>query len=366
MARNDDRTEKPTPKHKREQRRKGTIARSPELLSWSSVMASTYLLEATVRLGGSRFRSTWALTGDAISHPNEGVALGMFGKWAVAGLIVLAPLALGLMALGLALNYGQVGWWPSGALLKPKFSRISPASGLKRLFSASTAFDAVKQLVKLLVVGFLAYRAVTGIAPSLIAHGRLSVPAVVSLTAGAALRFIRQIAVLGLVIAATDYAFQRRRTNKMLLMSKQMMKEEHRQSEGDPLVRQAIRSRQMAISRNRMMAAVSHADVVVVNPIHVAVALRYDSAKGGAPRVVAKGQGVIATKIREEAAKHGVPLVEDVPLARTIYRLCKLNDEIPADLYDAVARLLAFIYGLRARGVVSSGIHQLDAPLLSA
>jgi flagellar biosynthetic protein FlhB len=114
-----------------------------------------------------------------------------------------------------------------------------------------------------------------------------------------------------------------------------------------------------------MMAAVAHADVVVVNPTHVAVALRYDTAKGGAPRVVAKGAGVVATKIREEAAKHGVPLVEDIPLARTIFRLCDVNDEIPAELYDAVARLLAFIYGLKARGISSAGIHQLAQPLLA-
>lgn len=365
MAANDQKTEKPTPKHKKDQKRKGQVVRSPELLSWSSVLAATFLIQATVKLGVSQFRSMFALTGGAIENPDTGVALQLFGKWLWTGLIVLSPLVLGLLVVGVGLNYAQVGWWPSGGLVKPKFSRVSPVGGLKRLFGPTTAFGAFKELVKLTVVGFLAYRAVTGVAPELIDQGRLSVPAITSLTAGAALRFIRQVAILGLVIAAIDYGFQRKRVNKQLMMTKQMIKEEHRQQEGDPLLKQAIRQRQMLISRNRMMAQLPFADVVVVNPTHVAVALRYDTARGGAPRVVAKGAGVVATKIREEAARHRIPMVEDIPLARTIYRLCNLNDEIPAELYDAVARLLAFIYGLKARGVTSEGIHQLAAPLLS-
>ena len=137
-----------------------------------------------------------------------------------------------MLLVGVALNYGQVGWAPSGGLLKPKFSRISPVGGLKRLVSPTTAFGGLKELVKMLVVGYLGYRAIVGVAPELVDKGRLSVPVITSITAGAAMRFVRQIAMLGMVIAAVDYAFQRKRVNKALMMTKQMVKEEHRQQEG--------------------------------------------------------------------------------------------------------------------------------------
>lgn len=363
MAANDDRTEKPTPKHRRDQRKKGVVTRSPELLSWAAVMASTFLVQLTVSMAAGRFRELMDRTAGAIEEASPAGALEVLGRWAVGGLLVCMPLGLGLMGLGLVLNYAQVGWWPSGSLLKPKFSRISPKGGLKRLFGVQTAFGSVKELAKLLVVGYLAYRAVIGVVPALIDSGRLSIPAATSIVASSALALVRQVAALGMVVAAVDYWFQRKQSNKQLLMSRHMMKEEHKQQEGDPLVKQAIRQRQYAISQNRMMAAVAHADVVLVNPTHVAVALRYDSLRGGAPRVVAKGAGVVATKIKERAAEHGIPLVQDIPLARTIYRLCDLNDEIPADLYDAVARLLAFIYGLKARGM-TTGVHNLGVSLL--
>jgi flagellar biosynthetic protein FlhB len=157
---------------------------------------------------------------------------------------------------------------------------------------------------------------------------------------------IRSTALAGLALAAADYAFQRRRVKKGMMMTKQEVKEEYRQSEGDPMTRQRIRQRQVEMSRNRMMAAVAVSSVVVVNPTHIAVALEY-SAELGAPRVVAKGQGHIAARIREEAEKHNVPIVRDVPLARTLHAACKLGQTIPADLYEAVARLLAFVFSMK-------------------
>jgi flagellar biosynthetic protein FlhB len=157
------------------------------------------------------------------------------------------------------------------------------------------------------------------------------------------------VAVAGLALAAVDYAFQRRRVRKSVMMTKQEVKEEYRQSEGDPMTRQRIRQRQVEMSRNRMMAAVAVSSVVVVNPTHIAVALEYRP-EWGAPRVVAKGQGFVAARIREEAEKHGVPIVRDVPLARTLHSACKLGQSIPPHLYEAVARLLAFVFNLK-RGV---------------
>jgi flagellar biosynthesis protein FlhB len=157
-------------------------------------------------------------------------------------------------------------------------------------------------------------------------------------------------AAAGLLMAAADYGYQRRSVMKQLRMTPREIKDETRQTEGDPMVKQAIRSRQVAMSRNRMLAAVAAADVVVVNPTHYAVALRYESGKG-APRVVAKGADALAAKIRERARENAVPIVEDKPLTRLLYRVCELEDEIPAELYVAVARILAFVMALRRPGV---------------
>jgi flagellar biosynthesis protein FlhB len=158
------------------------------------------------------------------------------------------------------------------------------------------------------------------------------------------------------VMAAADYAVVKRRTNKKLRMSKQEIKDEFKLSEGDPHIRAAIRARQIQLSRNRMMAELATADVVVVNPTHVAVGLRYDPAKG-APRVVAKGAGAVAAKIREVATEKRIPMVSDVPLARALYKACELGQEIPPDLYQAVARVLAFVLTLKRRGS-AAGLHR--------
>jgi flagellar biosynthesis protein FlhB len=164
--------------------------------------------------------------------------------------------------------------------------------------------------------------------------------------------------VLGLV----DYGMQRRRINKALMMTKQEVKEEMKHQEGSPEVKGAIRRRQVKMSRLRMMADVARADVVIVNPTHVAVALRYEAGHG-APKVVAKGADEVAAAIREEAERHDVPVVEDVPLARAIWQVCEIDDEIPADLFEAVARVLAFLYRVKASGVRPLGGGPLRVPV---
>jgi flagellar biosynthetic protein FlhB len=168
-------------------------------------------------------------------------------------------------------------------------------------------------------------------------------------TAASALSMIRNVAIIGIVLGAADYIMQRRMVGKQARMTKEEVKQEHKQSEGDPMLKGAIRSRQLAASRNRMMADVPSADFVLVNPTHVAVALRYDPERG-APRVVARGAGVIATAIREKAGEAQVPLVRDIPLARALYTSTTVGQEIPAELFAAVAQVLAFVISRRTHG----------------
>jgi flagellar biosynthetic protein FlhB len=348
----------------RKARQDGQIPKSQELVQWTSLLATVFLIEMTVKLAAGRFEPLLKRSADAIATAEMGPALSLFGQWLVAGLIVLAPILLGSMVIGIAMNLAQVGFAPSMKLLAPKFARISPGKGLKRLLSTTTLWETVKALAKVAVLSLVAYRAVMGIVPVLVDGGHLSAMTTIGIVGSRALSMVRTVALVGLVLAAADYAFQRRKIQGQLRMTKQELKEEARESEGDPHMKGAIRSKQLAMSRNRMMAAVSGASVVVVNPTHVSVALRYEALEGP-PRVVAKGPDPDAARIREEATKHGIPIVEDVPLARTLFRACELNDVIPADLYDAVARILAFIFSLRRRGALGDGVHQMAQSTLA-
>jgi flagellar biosynthetic protein FlhB len=191
--------------------------------------------------------------------------------------------------------------------------------------------------------------------PALLSSAAMSLETLVDTVTSALIGIIRAAAGAGLVLAIADYAMSRRRTNKQLMMSKEEVKEEHKRSEGDPHVKGHIRQRQFEMARHRMMADLEQADVVLVNPTHVAVALRYEPSKG-APRVVAKGQGLIANKIRERATEYRIPMVMDVPLARALYKSCDLGDEIPAEFFAAVARVLAFVMMMKTKGT-AAGLH---------
>ena len=341
-----DKTEQPTAKRKREARRDGNLARSPEVVAWAQMLAAGVLLPASFSLGTNSLRQVMAQVGVAVSRPDADSAFRLLGTALQGGLLALAPLALGMVAIGLIGNFAQTGFALSGKALKPKFDRLSPKKGIKRLLSPHSAWEAAKAALKLAVLTAVAWPGVAHLGAALATGGRVPSGQVLSEVASSTMGLIRSTALAGLALAAVDYAFQRRRVRKSMMMTKQEVKEEYRQSEGDPMTRQRIRQRQVEMSRNRMMAAVAVSSVVVVNPTHIAVALQY-SAELGAPRVVAKGQGFIAARIREEAEKHDVPIVRDVPLARTLHAACKLGQAIPADLYEAVARLLAFVFSLK-------------------
>jgi flagellar biosynthetic protein FlhB len=207
------------------------------------------------------------------------------------------------------------------------------------------------------VLTTVTYLSVRQLVPTLMASGSLPLKSVVGEASKAAMKLIRFGAGAGLLMAFVDVGVVRKRNNKQLKMTKHEIKEEMKSSDGDPLLKGALRSRALAISRNRMMADVPTADVIVVNPTHVAVALRYEAARG-APRVVAKGAGHTATRIRELAALNRVPLVQNVALARTLYQTCDIGREIPADMYQGVATVLAFVMRLRRRGS-AAGTHRM-------
>jgi flagellar biosynthetic protein FlhB len=269
--------------------------------------------------------------------------------------VLSAPITVGLFVFAILATAAQGGLRPATKALKPDFKKLNPFKGLQRTFGGQAAWESVKSLAKVVILGVVVYNTMQTLIPTLLGATAMPLQTSIGLVADTVLQVIRIAAVTGLVLAFADYFVAKRRTNKQLRMSKEEVKEENKKSEGDPHVKGQIRQRQHEMARSRMMSDVPKADVVVVNPTHVSVALRYDPTKG-APRVVAKGMGVIALKIREVAGEHRVPMVEDVPLARALYGACDIGDEIPAEFFGSVARVLAFIMLLKSKGS-AAGVH---------
>ena len=351
-----EKTEKPTEKRLKKARHDGQIGKSQDVGAWAGMFVAGMVIPMTASGTMDAAAKVVRRWPTVMAHPEPGPALGILGDALYDGLRALAPLCLGLLVTGIAAAAGQGGLRPAMGLLKPKFSRLNPFQGIKRIFGPHAGWEAVKALVKTAVVAAVLYYSGRNLVPVLMGTGTLPLRSLTETVASAVFSLIRAAAFAGLSMAGADYLMIRRRTNKQLRMSKQDIKEEHKSQEGDPHVKGQIRARQMAMSRNRMMSDIATADVVLVNPTHVAVALRYDPQKG-APRVVAKGAGAIAAKIREKATENRIPMVQDVPLARSLYKACEIGQEVPPELYGAIARVLAFVMTLKAKGS-AAGLHR--------
>ena len=350
----EEKTEKATPKKVKQSRKEGQVARTQELGAWVSVLFVAMSMQWLCRSGLAKVQVLMVTTIRQTASPDQHDMFAVLRDGSSIALLMAVALGACIMVIGVSSAIAQGGLFFATKAMKPKWSRLNPVQGVKRLFGPHAVWEGLKMLLKSALVGFFVWRAVVGLLP--LVGGLVPIEAGLHLAADAATGLMRDVALAGLVSAAADYAVQRRKTGKQVRMTKKEVRDEHKQSEGDPHVKGQIRSRQMAAARSRMMAAVPEADVVLVNPTHVAVALRYDPAKG-TPRVVAKGAGLVATKIRELAEANRVTLVEDIPLARALHGGCEVGQEIPPQLYQAVAQVLAFVLSLRAAGV-PAGRHR--------
>jgi flagellar biosynthetic protein FlhB len=349
-------TEKPTAKKLKDARKQGQFPRTQDAATWLGVAAGASMLPRSCTMLAEQFRELFLVRlPQVVNDPTPSHALEAVAALPMAIVLPVAPVALAAVA-GAVLATAAQGVHPTTKTLKPKFSRLSPKQGLKRMFGPRAVWEAAKSLAKMTAIGLVVFVLGRSLIPGLLGTGLVPLVVTLDRMRGGIQTLLWAAAVTGLGLAMADYGYQRHTVMKELRMTPREIKDEMRQSEGDPLMKGAIRSRQMAISRNRMLAAVSGADVVVVNPTHYAVALKYDRARG-APRVVAKGTDALALKIRERAREHRVPIVEDKPLARTLHRVCDLDDEIPAELYLAVARILAFVMSA-GRPSPSAGVRR--------
>ncbi|MFK2878590.1 flagellar biosynthesis protein FlhB [Rhodanobacter hydrolyticus] len=344
-----EKTEQPTEKRLRESREKGDIPRSRDLSGAAVVMAGVAVLMTSGERAFEHARrifslglgySREALFSDTLPQRTLGAALhealSLFSPVALATLLaaLFAPILLG------GLNF-------SGKALEPKFERLNPIEGLGRIFAMRGLVELAKALLKVIFIGGVLAMLLRHWQDALQATGRGSVATGIAQAMGllgqSALWFGGILALLG----GIDAVYQKYDHGKRLRMSRQEIKDEMKESEGSPEIKGRIRQVQMAQARRRMMQELPKADVVVVNPTHYAVALRYDDGRMGAPRVIAKGVDVLAMQIRQVAGSHHIPLVEAPPLARALYATTKLDQEIPAALYVAVAQVLVYVYQLK-------------------
>ena len=356
MAR-EERTEKATPKHRKRAREKGQVARSADL-SGSLVLvaglgAVSVTAPAIAEAGAASFR---AILGD-VAHPARATSAAGLSELMHSAtstiILTVAPIAGICLLAALAGGAAQVGGRPRIQSLKPDFRRLNPASGLKNLLGPNLPVEAFKALAKVGVVasvatltllpGMTGLAAIVGIQPAQLA----------SLAGHQALGVAQHAAMAYVGIGLLDYGWKRYRHEKQLRMTKQQIRDEARQYGVSAEVKATLRRRQMQLARARMMAAVPDADVVVTNPTHYAVALRYDGTKT-APEVVAKGKDLIAAQIRRIAAENDVPVVSDPPLARALHSSTEIGQVIPQELYAAVAKVLAFVYRMAGRGRLAS------------
>jgi len=345
-----ERTEKATAKRREEARRKGQVAQSREI---SSVLI---LLTA---MGFFYFAGSWMFWNitEVISGVYE--RLGTLRLEAVSDVsafsieifkkvfLILIPFFAPVMIAGIAGNIGQIGFEMHGQPMRPKLTKLNPITGMKKFVSLKALVEMVKSIFKILVVGGIAY--------GVVIKETTKFPGLMQREVGEILFFIGHVAfkifffvcLAFIVLAAIDYLYQRWQYEKDLKMTKQEVKDERKQSEGDPKVKGRIRRVQLEMARRRMMEAVPQADVVITNPTHLAVALKFDAASMVAPAVVAKGSGHIAERIKETARNHQVPIIEDKPLAQALFKMVEIGEFIPAELYRAVAEVLAYVYRLK-------------------
>ncbi len=355
MAENQDRdqrTEQPTPKRLQDAREKGQVPRSRELTGMAVMVTGAATLMLTggqlASALGDLMRSSFSFTRESFAQPEQ--MTGVLGDAVIAALLALAPLFLAVVAAAVLAPMALGGWVLSAQALTPDPARLNPLNGLKRIFGVQGLSELLKAVAKFLVVGSAAVFVVWTLLDDLMHLGAMPVTVAIG-QAGwlLALAALLMSAAL-MLIAAVDAPFQAWSHRRNLRMTKQQVREEMKETEGRPEVKSRIRAAQRELARRRMMQEVPKADVVVTNPTHYSVALRYDATRMRAPRVVAKGRDLVALEIRRVAREHGVAVFEAPPLARAIYASTALNREVPTALYIAVAQVLSYVFQLRAAG----------------
>jgi len=348
-----DKTEKATPKKRQEARKKGQVLQSREIVSVTVlifVFISLRLFGSYIYQQVSEFLRTvlneYAKDGNLFTY--NGLTR-LFIDTIIVLLKTTGPVMAVAVISGLVGGYAQVGFLFTLEPLAFKFSRINPLNGLKRLFSLQGAVELAKAVIKITVIGYIAYSYLNGEKEKVLKLMDMDIAAIAQYIGITSINVAVRICIALVILGVLDYGYQWWEYEKSLRMSKQELKEEYKQTEGNPEIKAKIKQKQRQISLRRMMHEVPKADVVITNPTHYAVALKYDADVSDAPVVVAKGQDFIALRIKETAKENNVEIVENRELARTLYDTVDVGEAIPPELYQAVAEVLAFVYSLKGK-----------------
>ncbi len=342
-------TEQPTPKRKREAREKGNVAKTKEL-------GTVFILGASLIIFHFYGKQFLHHLFELMQWPLRSCGQMTLGELNFINLIyviekklipILLPVFLFLAAFAFLANYCQVGFLLATESMKPDLNKLNPVEGFKKFFSLKSLVELIKSIFKMGVIGFIAYVTVKGELANLPLLTEMGVNSIFSYICQITFKILLRSTIALLIMSILDYIYQRYQWNKDLMMTKEEVKEEMKQTEGDPKVKSKIRSAQQQMARQRMMNKVPEADVIVTNPEHLAVALRYEADVMTSPAIIAMGAGFIAEKIKEIAREHNIPIVEDKPLAQVMYKTLEVGDVIPQHLYQAVAEILAYVYKLK-------------------
>ncbi|NLJ99370.1 MAG: flagellar biosynthesis protein FlhB [Tissierellia bacterium] len=346
-----EKTEKPTPKKRKDTREEGQVLQSKEVTAIFILLAAflglkifgKYIINNLIEFMTNTYKTIVDV--DELFHENN-LMIG-FTKIIIVFFSAIAPMLLISFLAALIINYLQVGFLFTTKPLQIKLNRINPIEGFKRLFSKKALVELVKSILKILLIGFVGYSFIEKNIVKIINLSNLESTIILKNFAGMVFGFSIRIIGVSAILAFLDYMFQWREYEKELKMTKQEVKEEYKQTEGDPLIKSKIRESQRKIAMSRMMHDVHKADVIITNPTHIAIAIKYDKDLYHAPYVLAKGIDLIAENIKKVGKENSILLVENKVLARALYDTVEIGDLIPENLYEAVAEVLAYVYSLR-------------------
>jgi len=347
-----DKTEEPTAKKLQDARKEGQVAKSQELISGAMLFTlfiaiklfGGYLANSFIKVFHRNYRYISTYT---IQKPELGHVTSMFGQALLDILLMTLPIFAFGIVVAFALNVFQVKWQVTTKPLQPKFNRLNPVSGFKKIISMGKLFELVKAIAKIIIIFWVAYSTLMSeIDKMKILYDLELIPAVVYISNFVVNMGIK-ISAVYLLIGLADFIYQKLKFKKDMRMSKQEVKDEYKQQEGDPQVKGKIKSKMRETSMCRMMQQMPDADVVITNPTHFACAIKYDKEKASAPVLIAKGADHLAQKLKDIAKEYNVPIVENKPLARMLYYNVELDAEIPQELYQMTAEVLAYVYQLK-------------------
>jgi len=349
-----EKTEEPTAKKLSDARKEGQVARSQELIMAASLMALFLILKIFVGWIGKRlislFQKIYSVFGVFTGDEENGtvIMMALLRDIILDTIIILLPIFASAILTAFVINVFQVKWQISLKPLQPKLNKFDPISGFKKLFSADKIFELLKSIVKIFIIGFLAYSTLKDRMNDIFHLIDMELGNAIVEIGDLVLSLGIKISAFYMVIGLADYIYQRMKFKKEMMMTKQEIKDEFKQTEGDPQVKGRIRQKMREAARRRMMQKLPEADVVITNPTHFACALKYDKTQNDAPVLIAKGADYLAEKIKEVARENFVPIVENKPLARMLYYNVELEQEIPEELYQMAAEVLRYVYSLKA------------------